>query len=79
LPQNKERYLYGGTRHSTVTALGKEFPPEQIKAGTMHSTKKAFDRYLQIQADDAVSIYKASRGGKPMANKNGKLKISNLP
>jgi hypothetical protein len=54
--------LYGGTRHSTVTALRKDFSPEQIKAGTMHSTNKAFDRYLQIQTDDALSIYEASRG-----------------
>lgn len=56
--------LYGGTRHSTVTALRKEFSPEQIKAATMHSTNKAFDRYLQIQTDDALSIYAASRNGK---------------
>ncbi len=60
--------LYGGTRHSTVTVLRKEFSPEQIKAGTMHSTNKAFDRYLQIQSDDALPIYQASRGGKPVVN-----------
>lgn len=46
------------------TKEGKEFSPEQIKAGTMHSTNKAFDRYLQVQTDDALSIYAASRNGK---------------
>ncbi|WP_176761215.1 tyrosine-type recombinase/integrase [Desulforhopalus singaporensis] len=71
--------LYGGTRHSTVTALRKQFSPEQIKAGTMHSTNKAFDRYLQVQTDDALSIYEASRSGKRMANKNGNRKLSKLP
>ena len=71
--------LYGGTRHSKVTALRKQFSPEQIKAGTMHSTNKAFDRYLQIQTDDALSIYEASLGGKRVENKNGKKKVSILP
>ncbi len=70
--------LYGGTRHSTVTALRKQFSPEQIKAGTMHSTNKAFDRYLQIQTDDALSIYEATRSGKPVANKKRQAKKYNL-
>jgi integrase len=36
--------LYGGTRHSTVTALSEHLTPEQIKAGTLHSTNRAFER-----------------------------------
>ncbi|MBU0484832.1 MAG: hypothetical protein KKB30_10000 [Proteobacteria bacterium] len=50
--------LYGGTRHSSVTALRKVCSPEQIKIGTMHSTNKAFDRYFQPGMDDALDVYK---------------------
>ena len=50
--------LYGGTRHSSTTALREAFTPEQIRnSGTLHSTNKAFDRYLQNKADDARKIY----------------------
>ncbi len=35
----------------------------------MHSTNKAFDRYLQIQTDDALSVYELASGGKSVANK----------
>jgi integrase len=70
--------LYGGTRHSSVTALRKQFSPEQIKAGTMHSTNKAFDRYLQIKTDDALTIYEVSKGGKPVANKKRDRKSTRL-
>lgn len=42
--------LYGGTRHSSTTALREAFTPEEIKSsGTLHTTNKAFDRYLQIK------------------------------
>jgi len=49
--------LYGGTRHSTVTALRQVATPEEIKNATFHSTNKAFERCFQIKADDARSIY----------------------
>ncbi len=49
--------LYGGTRHSTATALGKRLTPEQVRMGTMHSTNKAFERYFQQQADGAKTVY----------------------
>jgi integrase len=40
--------LYGGTRHSTVTALGEYFSAREIKdSGTFHSSNKAFERYMQ--------------------------------
>ncbi|MEW5734977.1 MAG: site-specific integrase [Thermodesulfobacteriota bacterium] len=42
--------LYGGTRHSTVTALGAVASVEDIKAATDHQTNKAFERYFQAQA-----------------------------
>lgn len=52
--------LYGGTRHSTATALRKYFSPEQIRRdGTRHSSK-AFDRYLQAQADDQLEMARVS-------------------
>jgi integrase len=53
--------LYGGTRHSTVTALGDELTPEQIKDGTLHSTNKAFERYFQGEARRARVAYLAAR------------------
>ncbi len=40
--------LYGGTKHSTATALGASLTPEQIKrGGTGSATNKAFERYFQ--------------------------------
>jgi integrase len=50
--------LYGGTRHTTVSALGKVLTPEQIKAGTMHATNKAFERYFQRSAEDCLTVYR---------------------
>lgn len=74
--------LYGGSRHSTATALRKHLSPEQIKAGTMHSTNKAFDRYLQIQSGDALDVYRMAnsmtRAGQPVANQNQSSDMSNL-
>lgn len=53
--------LYGGTRHSTTTALRELFSPEEIRrSGTLHTTNKAFDRYLQVKPDDARNMYQAA-------------------
>lgn len=49
--------LYGGTRHSTTTALSEMLTPEQIRGGTMHSTNRAFERYFQKTARDALKVY----------------------
>lgn len=50
--------LYGGTRHSSTTALREYFSPEEIKlSGTLHSTNKAFERYMQTKSCDALKIY----------------------
>jgi hypothetical protein len=39
--------LYGGTRHSSAKALLEKYSPDQIKRyGTLHTTNRAFDRYL---------------------------------
>ena len=62
--------LYGGTRHSSATALRSYFSPEQIKrAGTMHSSNKAFERYFQFESEDAIKLYKKASNNveiKPM-------------
>jgi len=54
--------LYGGTRHSTVIHLREQgFSPEEVKRASMHSTNKAFERYLQITANELTPIYGATR------------------
>jgi hypothetical protein len=53
--------LYGGTRHSTVTALGERLSPEQIRAGTLHSTNKAFERDFQGESRNARLVYQAAQ------------------
>jgi integrase len=64
--------LYGGTRHSSTTALREFYSPEQIRSsGTLHSTNKAFDRYLQIQAKDAKNIYQTAAGSIRAKKKKG--------
>ena len=74
--------LYGGTRHSTATALRKHLSPEEIKTGTMHSTNKAFERYLQIQNEDALNVYRVANlitsGGQPVANQILAGEVGNL-
>lgn len=52
--------LYGGTRHSTLPRSENNSLLNRSK----HSTNKAFDRFLHVQSDDALSIYVASRSGK---------------
>ena len=48
----KDVDLYGGTRHSTVSALRSCHSPEEIRRASMHSTNKAFDRYFQTDPED---------------------------
>ena len=47
--------LYGGTRHSTTTALGEVCTPEEIKDATGHASK-AFERYFQATASRAKKV-----------------------
>lgn len=50
--------LYGGTRHSSVSAMGEYFTEEQIKRdATQHSTNKAFARYFRSDAAPKRAIY----------------------
>lgn len=48
--------LYGGTRHSTATALRKFYSPEQIRRNGTRHRSQAFDRYLQAQNEDALDM-----------------------
>lgn len=51
--------LYGGTRHSTVTALSNQFSREEIKEyGTGHDTSKAFERYFQAETSTSLDVYR---------------------
>jgi hypothetical protein len=47
--------LYGGTRHSTVTALGRICTPEEVKDATGH-TSEAFERYFQNRQGRALEV-----------------------
>ena len=54
--------LYGGTRHSTTTALSEHFSKEQLReSGTMHSTNEAFERYMQSKKNDSLKVYQKVR------------------
>jgi integrase len=70
--------LYGGTRHSSATALRAHFSPEQIKSATMHATNVAFERYFQTGPDDLKDLYAATRAGHTLATPSAALAGSNL-
>jgi integrase len=54
--------LYGGTRHSTINAMGKYFTKEQLKEdGTLHRTLAAFDHYFTDKRDDSIKIFEKIR------------------
>ncbi len=53
--------LYGGTKHSSATALADDFSPEEIIKGTMHDTNKAFLRYCQTRPEHVKKLYESTR------------------
>lgn len=55
--------MYGGTRHSTASALGEHFSKEELREhGTMHGTNKAFDRYVQSEKKGGnLKIFKKAK------------------
>jgi integrase len=57
----KDVDLYGGTRHTTMVELRKRHSPEAIKRGAGTQTNKAFDRYLQVTADELRPLYQDAR------------------
>ena len=50
--------LYGGTRHTTITELGKIQGRKAAKKHSGHRTNKAFDRYCQIDEQESADIAK---------------------
>lgn len=55
--------IYPGTRHSSVTALGQHFSPEEVMAGSGHKTSKAFMRYFSIAAESKKQVSLVARKG----------------
>lgn len=53
--------LYGGTRHSTASALGKICTPEEVRDRTGHASK-AFERYFQGRAARALAVTEKIKG-----------------
>jgi hypothetical protein len=54
--------LYGGTRHSTATALSEHFTTQEIMtAGSMHKTNKAAIRYIQAEKNKSILVYQKVR------------------
>jgi len=65
--------LYGGTRHSTATALREFYSPEEIRRnGTRHQSK-AFDRYLQAQNEDSLKMSQAATEITSRKGSNGQI------
>ena len=70
--------LYGGTRHSTATALAEHFTEQEIMdAGTIHKSNKAARRYIQAHRNDSIQIYSKVRemqDGKIIVMKKDKIR-----
>ncbi|MBW2105503.1 MAG: hypothetical protein JRI26_05630 [Deltaproteobacteria bacterium] len=54
--------LYGGTKHSTVTAMSNSLGYGRAKQATMHSTNRAFERYLIADPESIRNAYATARG-----------------
>jgi hypothetical protein len=64
-----EVLLYAGTKHTTVTALGKSMTPEQIKRSVTGHVSKAFERYFLPDVADAnhgTEMIKLMQGDQPI-------------
>jgi len=44
--------------------------PEQIRSGSLHKTNKAFERYIQTKAVDALKVYRKTT---ELTEKEGKV------
>jgi len=64
--------LYGGTRHSTATALGRICTPEEVQDATGHASK-AFQRYFQNKQARALKVTEKIKTmtDKLLINQNG--------
>ncbi len=63
--------LYGGTKHSTTTALGAHFSENELMDhGTTHKSNKAFRRYMQADKSKSLTVYQKAQ---ELTKKNGKV------
>jgi integrase len=62
--------LYGGTKHSTATALSKRMSPEQIQQGIMLESNEAFRRYLLPDITKAQMVYEQADSLSKQAEKS---------
>lgn len=58
----KDLDLYGGTRHTTTTAIATMAGHENAKKASGHLTNKAFDRYCQAEDTTAFEMAKMIKG-----------------
>ena len=68
--------LYGGTRHTTTTALAKEVGEAGAKKASGHRTNKAFYRYCQYQDDGTFEMAKITAN---LKRKNKKGEVVKFP
>ncbi len=69
--------LYGGTKHSTVTAMSNELGYGRAKQATMHTTNRAFERYLIADPESIRNAYATARGtDKGLITFPGKVKTT---
>jgi len=70
--------LYGGTRHSTVTALSEHCSPEEVKGATGH-TSKAFERYFQNRQARAKKVTAKIKEIRPNQHLNNIIDLPKRP
>jgi len=69
--------LYGGTKHSTATAIANNSSPEQAMRVTGHTTNKAFKRYIANERNKQLDILSLRENNVKPAKKNVK-QVSNI-
>jgi hypothetical protein len=66
--------LYGGTRHSTTSAMGEYFTKEEVREmGTQHGTNKAFERYFRTDVKPKRTFYEKVRELQGEKKKTGRI------
>jgi hypothetical protein len=66
--------MYGGLRHSSCQHYREMMGAEDVKRLTLHTTNKAFDRYLEIGMEELRAGYARSRAPVEPIGKGKKLK-----
>jgi len=73
--------IYPGTRHSSVSDLGKYYSPEEVMDdGTGHTTSKSFLRYFHVRAEKKRAVSATARRCEHLVNMGKTLTAkANLP